>query len=611
MATPNDTNNDLQKKIKQQKNEIEDLEDKIEDLESKLSKYKKEKNNISEELDNVSKKLKLSQSELQKKQSEQEKLQQDNLLNIEALEFANAILSAPKVDDSDANNIAQNLNRIKEIILEDYVDLQKSLGDENDANNGINIINRWANIQQKSWIKNKKVVAFIGEFSAGKTSIVNRILSKDNPNIPLLPVSSKATTAIATYISHGSTFLSRFTDPKGDLKKISVDIFNKVNKDILSKINASSLIQYFVIQYNNENLKNLSILDTPGFSSNDKEDQSRTIDVINEADALFWVVDAQSGTVNRSSLEIISQHINNVPLYIIINKSDTKSPKELIQLENQIRKTMKNANIQIEDCIKFSQKSDLRELLSIINNIQISEIRTGNDILEILFDLETDLAEIEDTLDEIRDDIQEYESILDNIQDGIDISIKNQKFICEDIENIPQKQTYWFSDTDYRMSEEEYEELCNKCKFVLNEGYDIVELHQEWKDIYDKYKNLSKLYHTFIEKDKTITKIQKDLLSEIKKLDKNLYSEIKSDLDSFRTKLKSIQQNNKTSNKNTKQAKKQSTKKQSNAEIAENALREAKQLLSLNKINEALEKYKIAAKYGSYEAQIFCKRFMS
>lgn len=605
MATPD--NQDLLKKIKKQEVEIEDLEDEVSDLKKKLSKWKTEKDKISEELDNASKNLKLSQTELQEIQSEQKKLQLENLLNIEAIEFANAILSAPKVDDSDANSIAQHLKRIKEIILDDYVDLQKSLNEYDDANNGINIINRWANIQQKSWIKNKKVVAFIGEFSAGKTSIINRILSNDNPNIPLLPVSSKATTAIATYISYGSTFLSRFTDPKGDLKKISIDIFNKVNKNILSKINASSLIQYFVIQYNNENLKNLSILDTPGFSSNDKEDQSRTIDVINEADALFWVVDAQSGTVNRSSLEIISQHINNVPLYIIINKSDTKSPKELEQLENQIKKTMKNANIQIKDCIKFSQKSDLTELLKIINNIQISEARTGNDILEILFDLETDLTEIEDTLDEIRDDLQEYESILDNIQEGIDISIKNQQFICEDIENIPQKQTYWFANSDYKMSEDEYQELCNKCEYVLNEGYDIVEFHQEWKDIYDKYKNLSKSYHVFQEKNKTTTKIQKNLLSEIQKLDKNLYSEIKSELDSFRKKLKTIQQKNKSSN-NKNYTKQQKT--QQNSSIAESELNEAKRLLSLGKKNEAIKKFKIAAKNGSYEAQVFCQRYL-
>ncbi len=37
--------------------------------------------------------------------------------------------------------------------------------------------------------------------------------------------------------------------------------------------------------YKNPNLNGLSILDTPGFNSNDSEDRERTIDVINECDA--------------------------------------------------------------------------------------------------------------------------------------------------------------------------------------------------------------------------------------------------------------------------------------------------------------------------------------
>ena len=37
--------------------------------------------------------------------------------------------------------------------------------------------------------------------------------------------------------------------------------------------------------YDNPNLTDLSILDTPGFNSNDENDAKRTIKVINETDA--------------------------------------------------------------------------------------------------------------------------------------------------------------------------------------------------------------------------------------------------------------------------------------------------------------------------------------
>ena len=60
-------------------------------------------------------------------------------------------------------------------------------------------LDRWITAQKKTWIKGKTSIAFVGEFSAGKTSIVNRILSMDNPDVPRLPVSTKATTAIPTH----------------------------------------------------------------------------------------------------------------------------------------------------------------------------------------------------------------------------------------------------------------------------------------------------------------------------------------------------------------------------------------------------------------------------
>ena len=60
---------------------------------------------------------------------------------------------------------------------------------------------QWTATKRKSWLDGKRTIAFVGEFSAGKTSIVNRILTQDNPDIPKLPVSTKATTAIPTYIA--------------------------------------------------------------------------------------------------------------------------------------------------------------------------------------------------------------------------------------------------------------------------------------------------------------------------------------------------------------------------------------------------------------------------
>ena len=72
------------------------------------------------------------------------------------------------------------------------------------------------------------------------------------------------------------------------MKRISPKTFKRVSKEILEQVKGvSSLIQYFVMTYENPHLEKMSILDTPGFNSNDSEDAERTIEVINECDALF------------------------------------------------------------------------------------------------------------------------------------------------------------------------------------------------------------------------------------------------------------------------------------------------------------------------------------
>ena len=203
------------------------------------------------------------------------------------------------------------------------------------------------------------------------------MLSQDDPNVPLLPVSTKATTAIPTYISGGVGTFYQFVTPNNELKKISESTFKKVSKEILDQVKGvSSLIQYFVMTYKNANLDRLSILDTPGFNSNDKEDAERTIGVINECDALFWVFDVNNGTVNRSSIDLIKRHLKK-PLYVVINKVDSKAPTEVDKVESLIMKTLSEAGLNVNKIIRFSQKAPLSDIMNVIKNIPHDSQKEG------------------------------------------------------------------------------------------------------------------------------------------------------------------------------------------------------------------------------------------
>ena len=157
--------------------------------------------------------------------------------------------------------------------------------------------------------------------------------------------------------------------PDNIQKNISEETFKRVNKEVLDQVKGvSSLIQYFVMTYKNTNLDNLSILDTPGFNSNDKEDAARTIGVINECDALFWVFDVNAGTVNRTSIQLIKENLHK-PLYVVINKVDTKAETEVNKVEQLIRKTLRDSGISVQQFIRFSAKAPLNTIMDPIQRI--------------------------------------------------------------------------------------------------------------------------------------------------------------------------------------------------------------------------------------------------
>ena len=299
------------------------------------------------------------------------------------LSFVQDILNAP----ISHHETERKIEALSSFISVDLHDLYKQYFKDSDQSDYI--FNRgllhWEAVKKKYWIQKTKNIAFIGEFSAGKTSIVNRLFSQDNPNVHLLPVKVEPTTAIPTYICGGGYDNYQFYTPDGIVKVIKEETFLRVRKEVLDNVKGlSNLIKYFIITYNNSYLDGLSILDTPGFSSGDQEDAVRTIEVINECDALFWVIDAEFGTVNRSSLDIIKKNMNR-PLYVILNKTDLKAKSEVDAIENQVRKSFDDEGIQVVRYFRFSSEMPMDELMA-----TIASIKKDSSAKEYLIDLEHD-----------------------------------------------------------------------------------------------------------------------------------------------------------------------------------------------------------------------------
>lgn len=481
----------LEKKVKDAEEELEEAEDDVDKYKKDLKRRKEELDEINEQLRSEKKKSSNLEEEVQTKSQKLEQTKKVLEVKAQSLSFVQEVLLAEKA--SDGKELEASIDRLAAFIGGEMADVLKEtstlrIDDE--------VLKNWALSAKKTWLKNKTTIAFVGEFSAGKTSIVNRILSQDNPNIPLLPVSAKATTAIPTYISGGSATAYQFYSPDNILKFISESTFKRVTKEVLDQIEGlSSLITYFVMKYQNPNLNNLSILDTPGFNSNDSEDSRRTIEVINECDALFWVFDVNAGTVNRSSLKIIKQNLKK-PLYIVINKVDTKSTKEVDSVETLIRKTVEDEGIKVESYIRFSSnpKYDLATLMDPIQKVARDTSRDSflNDLGQSLEGLIKEWNSIQ----------QKSNSEYNNLRKKHDVVVEkynnaqNQMWhSCQRAADIPQyKSGFLGFGEGFKMTNEQYNQLVNmlndvassKCNHLANLFNESNSIIGEYSDAYNQ-----------------------------------------------------------------------------------------------------------------------------
>ncbi len=487
---------ELKKKISKLEDDLEDFEDEIEDLKKDLSKSKDKVTSKEQENEGLKK-------ELEKCKEEGEELEQklssvrDSLADkieelsckMESLNFIQEILSAKELSTDDVNKLYKRIGAFESFVKGPYLDLNAHLysnynsltWDDKSGSEALqekkkwvmDNCDQWVASKRKSWLDKKTTIAFVGEFSAGKTSIVNRILSQDNPNIPKLPVSTKATTAIPTYIAGGNAVSYSFISGDGQRKEILEDTFKKVSKEILDQVKGvSSLIKYFVMTYQNKNLNGISILDTPGFSSNDSEDRERTIDVINECDALFWVFDVNAGTINRSSISVIKEKLNK-PLYIVINKVDTKPESEIRKVEQLIKSTLAEAGLQVEQFIRFSSKSPLENIMAPIRNVPRSESREAF-VSDIYNDLKDFLRVFDEAIRTSAQEIREKAKTINEIKDDIEEGIKDLKDECDRLSSIPTHETHFFGSNKFEMSEDEYLVFSDLIEEISGERIDYI-----------------------------------------------------------------------------------------------------------------------------------------
>jgi GTPase SAR1 family protein len=164
-------------------------------------------------------------------------------------------------------------------------------------------------------------IAVMGEFSAGKSSFLNRLLG-----IETLPVSVLPKTATLTRLVYGfePCIEIEYYFNNEVIKHVGYDVFSelqraaKINNPVFQQeLEGIREIRVFV---NNPILNCFHLLDTPGFNHDDAMDE-KSINAIESADLIFWLADYnQLG--KQTEFEKLTLLKEQSPIYLIINKGD-------------------------------------------------------------------------------------------------------------------------------------------------------------------------------------------------------------------------------------------------------------------------------------------------
>jgi GTP-binding protein EngB required for normal cell division len=124
-------------------------------------------------------------------------------------------------------------------------------------------------------------IAIVGQFSAGKSTFLNALLSKDILPTGITPVTSKV-----IFINYGEAYKLKITYYSGAQEYApieSISNFSDQRKEELSSI------KYLTLYAPVEMLKDISFVDTPGLNSQSKSDTEVTRKVLRDVGGIIWL----------------------------------------------------------------------------------------------------------------------------------------------------------------------------------------------------------------------------------------------------------------------------------------------------------------------------------
>ncbi|HOD54440.1 MAG TPA: dynamin family protein, partial [Candidatus Cloacimonadota bacterium] len=286
------------------------------------------------------------------------------------------------------NHLQTELDRFKKIILNDFLNFTRKDSYKKNTENFKElqkVIQEIEELINLKFIANKTVIGVGGGFSAGKSSFINSIL-----NFDILPRNVTPTTAIPTYLINSDSNSIEIKTATNNLIEITEEEFKSITHNQSISLNTVSLIDFAVVRTKNINHENIVILDTPGYSKPDLDMPEENTDYykakkqLENTDALFWLIDIESGTLPNSDISFIKSMNYKNPIVFIVNKADKKNDSDINMIVKQVEQTIIQQNLPFYGVVAYSSanhKEYNSELIkSYLNEMNRDSFRDTNSI---------------------------------------------------------------------------------------------------------------------------------------------------------------------------------------------------------------------------------------
>lgn len=283
------------------------------------------------------------------------------------------------------------------------------------------------------------ILPFVGEFSSGKTTLINALTDSKQ-----LETNFDPTTATIFEVHFGcDSCCAEVFDKEG--KSTHYDNIADLKNDKLGN-------NPFVLVHDTSKRvpSTTVIVDTPGLSSPDIRHKQALVNFLPQADGIILVIDVNQ-PITRSLTEFIkTMKLSDRPVFLVITKCDTKTQKEV---EAQKKYISENCEIDIKQTACVSAKNnDVQQLYDLFQSIMAEK----NNILKKVNEQRMNLAseklkscidemlKVSSSDDELEENIKKHKAELNNFNRSINRLISDS---TGDIEEIGRNVSRHFQDT--------------------------------------------------------------------------------------------------------------------------------------------------------------------